>query len=79
MEGAACVTKAVLASSQLTEVLCGLRDNLVVELERDTASWLGVHCDVKLGYVSFGTPLILHDLRRRSTCSQEVHIWQTRH
>lgn len=37
VEGRALVTEAVLASAELTEVAGGLGDNVVVELEDDTA------------------------------------------
>lgn len=38
MEGGALVAEAVLASAELTEVAGGLGDNVVVELEGDTAA-----------------------------------------
>jgi hypothetical protein len=48
VEAAAGVTEAVLASAELTEVLSCLGYYVIVELERDAASRLGVHRDVEL-------------------------------
>lgn len=50
MERRALVTETVLARAKLTEVLSGLGDNIVVELEGDTAQILAVDLDVELGY-----------------------------
>lgn len=46
MEGRALVAEAVLASAELTEVLGGLGDNIVVEFEDDTAALLWKWIDV---------------------------------
>ena len=47
MEGRAGVTEALLASAESAEVLSGLGDNVVVEVEVDAAGllcWGGVMC-----------------------------------
>jgi len=48
VEGGVGITESVLASCQLTEVLCCLRDNVVVELEDDASSRLLVNGYVEL-------------------------------
>lgn len=48
MEGASRVTESVLASRELTEVLRGPGDGIVVELEDDAAKRLLVSSNVKL-------------------------------
>ena len=48
VEGAARIAETVLAGGKLTEVLRRLRDDVVVELEDDTASGLVVDGDVEL-------------------------------
>jgi hypothetical protein len=48
VEAAAGVPKAMLASAELTEVLSCLGYHVIVELERDAASRLGVHRDIEL-------------------------------
>jgi hypothetical protein len=48
VEAAAGVTEAMLASAELTEVLSCLGYHVIVELERDAASRLGVHRDIEL-------------------------------
>ena len=48
VEGGALVAETVLAGGKLTEVLRRLRDDVVVELEDDTASGLVVDGDVEL-------------------------------
>lgn len=55
MESAAFVSESVLASSELTEVLGSLRNNVVVELEDDTAGRLIVDGDIKLNF--YQTPI----------------------
>lgn len=42
LETRACVTETVLTSAKLPKVSGGLGDNVIVELELDTASWLVV-------------------------------------
>ena len=49
METRASVAEAVFAGGELTEVLGGLRDYIVVELEDDATSGLVVNADVELG------------------------------
>jgi hypothetical protein len=53
VEGGTGITEAVLASAELTEVLGGLWDDIVVELEDDTAGWLVVDGDIKVGVGHF--------------------------
>ena len=48
MELGALVAEAVLPSAKLTEVLRGLGDNIVVELEGDALSGTTCDADVKL-------------------------------
>ena len=48
METRANVAEAVFAGGELTEVLGGLRDYIVVELEDDATGGLSVDVDVKL-------------------------------
>ena len=48
MEGRTLVTKTVLASRELTEVLRGLRDDVVEEPEGDTARGRVVDGDIEL-------------------------------
>ena len=48
MEAATLVSKAMLASSELTEVARGLGDDIVVELEDDATSRLVVDRNVEL-------------------------------
>lgn len=52
VEGGAGVAKALLASAESSEVLGSLGDNVVVELERDTAKRLAVSRDVKENLVA---------------------------
>ena len=49
VEGRALVAETVFTSGELTEVLGGLRDYIVVELEDDATSGLVVNADVELG------------------------------
>ena len=48
MEGGSLVAKAMLSSRELTEILRGLGDDVIVELEDDAPSRLAVNGDVKL-------------------------------
>jgi hypothetical protein len=48
VEAGASVAETVLAGRELTEVLRSLRDDVVIELEDDTSSWLVVDGDVEL-------------------------------
>ena len=58
MEAASSVSEPVLASAELAEVGGSLRDDVVVELEDDTAARVGVDRNVKLqvGTTSVTTP-----------------------
>ena len=48
MESASFVSKSVLASREFTEILGGVGDNIVVELEDDPTGLLAVDGDIKL-------------------------------
>ena len=48
VEGRSFVSESVLASSELTEVACGLGDFIVVEFEDDAALRLAVDGDIEL-------------------------------
>jgi hypothetical protein len=48
VERATRVAKPMLARRKLTEVLSGLRDDVVIELERNATSRLRVHRDIEL-------------------------------
>ena len=48
VERGSCVTKAVLARGELTEILGRLWHNIVIELEHDAARLVAVDCDVEL-------------------------------
>lgn len=48
MELGACITKSMLASAELTEILRSLRDDIVKELEYDATSLHAVNFDVEL-------------------------------
>ena len=50
VEGRACVAETVLAGRELPEVASGQWDNVVVELEDDTAHGLAISRDFKLQY-----------------------------
>jgi len=53
VEGGALVTESVLTSGELTEVLCCLGNDVVVEFEDDPASWLLVDGDVEVNVGHF--------------------------
>jgi hypothetical protein len=48
MEVAALVTESAFPSSEFAEVARGFWTNVVIELEDDSSSRLGIDCDVKL-------------------------------
>jgi hypothetical protein len=48
VEAGALVAIALLAGAKLAEIASRLRDDIVVQLESNPASGLGVDCDVKL-------------------------------
>lgn len=49
METGARVAKAVLACGKLSEIPCSTRDDVIIELECDSAWRLAVDRDIKLG------------------------------
>lgn len=48
VERRARITETVLAGGELTEVLCGSRNYIIIEFEGDTASGLVVNGDIEL-------------------------------
>lgn len=50
MKSASSIAEAVLARSKLSEILRGLWDNVVVQLECYTTGWLVVYGNIELNF-----------------------------
>jgi hypothetical protein len=53
-EGLACLAYAFLAGAEAAEILCGFRDYIVVQLEGNSAFFLGADGDVEVDTAALG-------------------------